>query len=151
MIKSRGFSLVELMVVIGVVSTLSVVAVYSWQGYQDNLNLRTAARDIATDIEACKQRAVSEGIQYRLTFVAGANSYTIAPDPFTVTQTKSLTAFGLGLSIISTNFAAGQWTFLLRGTLSGPTGKIVVGNSKGSRANITVNITGRTHVEFTMQ
>jgi len=150
---ARGFSLVELIIVIGLIGVLSTVAVFAWQGFRDNTNLRTAARDIATNISASKQRAVTEGIRYRLTFVAGGNSYTIAADPFTpaLTQTKALTEFGPGLSIVSTNFALGQLTLLSRGTLSGSTGRVIVGNSRGSQATITVNVTGRTHVQFAMQ
>jgi prepilin-type N-terminal cleavage/methylation domain-containing protein len=147
----KGFSLVEILIVIALIGILSTVALFAWQGFRDNNNLRTAAREIATDIAASKQRAVTEGIRYRLTFVAGGTSYTIAADPFTATQTKLLADFGPGLSIVSTNFAMGQLTFLPRGTLSGATGNVVLTNGRGSQATITVNITGRTHVAFAMQ
>lgn len=142
-----------MIIVIGLIGVLSTVAVFAWQGFRDNANLRTAARDIATNISASKQRAVTEGIRYRLTFSAGGVGYTIAADPFTpaLTQTKLLAEFGPGLSIVSTNFALGQLTLLPRGTLSGATGRVIVGNSRGSLATITVNVTGRTHVQFAMQ
>ena len=150
---ARGFSLVELIIVIALIGILSTVVVFAWQGFRDNANLRTAARDIATSMSASKQRAVTEGIRYRLTFSAGGNSYTIAADPFTtaLTQTKLLADFGPGLSIVSTSFTSGQLTFLSRGTLSGFGGNVIVGNGRGSQATITVNITGRTHVQFAMQ
>jgi prepilin-type N-terminal cleavage/methylation domain-containing protein len=151
--SSKGLTLIELMTVIGIIGILSAVALFGWQGYQDNVNLRTAARDIATNISASKQRAVTEGIRYRLTFSAGGNSYTIAADPFTtaLTQTKLLTDFGAGLSIISTTFTMGQLTFLPRGTLSDIEGSVKVKNGRKSEATITVNVTGRTHVSFTTQ
>lgn len=150
---ARGFSLIEMIIVIALIGILSTVAVFAWQGYRDNSNLKTAARDIETNISASKQRAVTEGIRYRLTFSAGGNSYTIAAEPYTaaLTQTKLLADFGQGLSIVSTNFALGQLTLLPRGTISGVGGDVVVGNSKGSRATITINVTGRTYVRFTMQ
>lgn len=150
---AKGFSLVELIIVIALIGILGTFVVFAWQGFRDNNSLRTAARDIATNISESKQRAIVEGIRYRLTFSAGDSSYTIAADPYTaaLTRTKLLTDFGPGLSIISTNFALGQLTFLPRGTLSGTTGRVIVGNSRGSQATITVNVTGRTHVEFTMQ
>lgn len=152
-----GFTLIELMIVVGLIGILSTVAVYSWQGYRNNNNLRTAARDIATDISNLKLRAVSEGVNYRITFSTASNNYLIergtsAGAPYTTVQTKSPTAFGTGsgLSIYSANFAGGpQVLFYTRGTIS--PGTVILRNSKGSQATITTNITGRTYVQFTMQ
>lgn len=147
----RGFSLVELMIVIALIGILSAVGMFAWMGYRDNANLRTAARDIATDITASRQRSVAEGVRYRLTFNTGTGSYTIAADPFAVVENRSLADAGPNVTISGTSFALGQLTFLPRGTLSGATGNVVLTNNRGSQATITVNITGRTHVQFAMQ
>jgi type II secretion system protein H len=149
----KGFTLIELMIVIAIIGILSAVALFGWRGYQDNVNLRTAARDVVTDISACKQRAVSEGVQYCMQFTDGSPNYSIntsscgAP---TQTQAKNLTSFGSGLTISNTNFNSDQVSFLPRGTLTS-TGTIVLTNSKNSTATITINITGRAYVSFTMR
>lgn len=149
----RGFTLVEVMIVIGIIGILSAVALFGWRGYQDNANLRTATREVMADIASCKQRAVSEGIDYCIQFTDGSPNYTInatscvAP---TQTQAKSLTSFGAGLTITNTNFNLDRVSFLPRGTLSSNTGDINLANSKGSTAKITINITGRAYVSFTM-
>jgi type II secretion system protein H len=147
----KGFSLIELVIVIGLIGILSAVTAYSWLGYRDNANLKAAAREVMSDIASSKQRAVSEGIQYRLTFTANTNNYTISAAPFATAQTKSLTDFGPGLSVSATNFTAGQVIFLPRGTLSSNTGTITLTNNRNSTATITINITGRAHVQFTIQ
>jgi type II secretion system protein H len=156
----KGFSLIELIIVIGLIGILSAASVYVWQGFRDNSNLRTAARDIATDISATRQRAVSEGRLYRITFRTSTNDYIIeqgAQDsstgtPFTTIATKSPTTSetGPGLSINSADFTGAQQVlFFVRGTLS--SGTVILRNRKGSQATITVNFAGRTHVQFAMQ
>jgi type IV fimbrial biogenesis protein FimT len=153
----RGYTLVEVMIVVVLIGILSTLAVFAWQGYRDNINLRTAARDVATDMTATRQRAVSEGVQYRITFSTAANNYIIergtsAGAPYTTLQTKTPTTHGTGsgLSINSANFSGAQQVlFFTRGTLS--SGTVILRNSKGSQATITVNFAGKTHVQFAMQ
>jgi len=152
--SNKGFTLIEMMIVIAIIGILSAVSLYGWLGYQNNLNLRTAAGEVMADIASCKQRSVSEGINYCIQFTDGSPNYTIntsscsAP---TQTQDKTLTSFGSGLIISNTNFTLDRVSFIPRGTLSSNTGRIVLTNSKNSTATITINITGRAYVSFTMQ
>ena len=150
--SNKGFTLVELMIVIAIIGILSAVSMYGWLGYQNNVNLKTAAGEVMADIASCKQRAVSEGINYCIQFTDGSPNYTInatsciAP---TQTQAKNLTSFGSGLTIRDTNFTLDRVSFIPRGTSS--IGDINLSNSKNSTATITINITGRAYVKFTMR
>ena len=158
--SNKGFTLIEMMIVIAIIGILSAVSLYGWLGYQDNLNLRTAAGEVMADIASCKQRAVSEGCEYFIQFTDGSPNYSISfngPPQFTTcttapqTQAKNLTSFGSGLTISNTNFTSDLVSFIPRGTLSSNTGRIVLTNSKNSTATITVQITGKAYVSFTMQ
>jgi hypothetical protein len=107
------------------------------------------------DLSNARQRAVEENQDvYRLTFNAVGNSYALSRTDTGVTLwTKSVADFGSGITIDGANppnFSGGAIVSLRkRGTLSA--GNVTLRNAIGSTATITVNITGRTYVQFVMQ
>jgi prepilin-type N-terminal cleavage/methylation domain-containing protein len=146
-----GFSLVELIVVILLISIVMAVAVPMWQKYRANTDLRSAAREVMADLSNAKQQAVAENLDvYRLTFNVAGNSYALTRADTGVTiWTKSLASYGNGIVIGSVSFSGSAVSLHKRGTVSN--GNLILRNGLGSTAKITVNITGRTYVEFTMQ
>ena len=154
--RQRGFSLIELMIALAILAVVSSMSVYSWNRYVNNANLRTAIRELEADLFSIKERAVAERVRYRMTLDVSANNYTLeqggvaSTDPYTVIQTKSPAVFSSGLSLLNTTFVNSQVVFLPRGTLAG-LGSITLQNNRNSTAKITINMTGRTYVQFEMQ
>lgn len=149
-----GFSIVELLVVVALIAIVSAFAVPMWQNYAANSNLKTAAREVMADFSNAKQRAVEENMDvYRLTFNVAGNSYLLSRTDSGTVWTKSVASFGSGIQIDGghpPNFSGGSIvSFRKRGTLS--PGNVRLINALGSTATITVNITGRTYVEYAMQ
>jgi len=154
--RQRGFSLIELMIAIAILGIMATLTSYSWNRYVNNANLRTAARALESDLFLIKERAVSEQVNYRISLNVGANSYTIdqwnsASSAYATIQSKTPSTFGSGCSLLDTTFGSAQIIFQPRGTLGAGTGRIRLTNSRNSIATITVNITGRTYVQFAMQ
>jgi prepilin-type N-terminal cleavage/methylation domain-containing protein len=148
-----GFSLIELLIVIALIAIMMGFGVPTWQRYAANADLKTAAREVKADLFNVKQRAVEENTDfYRMTFDVAQNNYVLSLSNTGVTVwTKSLAALGKGITINSVNFSGGAVVgFQRRGTMS-QWGSVTLRNSIGSTATISVNITGRSHVDFTMQ
>jgi prepilin-type N-terminal cleavage/methylation domain-containing protein len=147
---NRGFSLVEILVVIGILGILGSISSYSWQRYVANMDLRTAARDLASDISLCRQKAMGENTNYKMTFEI--DKYTVTPDPDTIPSgntIKSFASYGSVIRLDSLTFSGAVIHIQSRGLLDN--GTIKLANVRDSKAIITVDRAGRTHVEFTMQ
>ena len=148
----KGYTLVEVCIVIALLAIISTLAIPAWQNYSSNINLKTAAREVMSDLLNARQRAIEENLStYRLTFNVADNNYTLSRTDTGITYwTKPLTSYGSGISIQSVNFNNGSIvSFQRRGTVT--MGTVVLKNSIGSTATITVQITARTYVQYNMQ
>lgn len=146
---SAGFSLIELIVVVALIAIMATMAAPMWQDYRANTDLKSAARGVMADIADAKQRAVSENSDaYKLEFDVSGNAYALTWKGATQ-WTKPLTSYGSGIVLNSVSFFGGtDITLRNRGTVTN--GDLILSNGLGSTATITVNITGRTHVQYTM-
>jgi prepilin-type N-terminal cleavage/methylation domain-containing protein len=142
--KTKGFSLIELLIVIAIMGITAAMGSFAWQRYYNNSNLRLVARQVMTDITNTKARAVAKmDTTYTMTFTA--DSYTING---TAVTNKALGDIGPGIKF---DPVSADLTFLTRGTIDPSPGTITLTNSRGSKAEITYNQTGKTYVKFTMQ
>jgi len=159
--KRNGFTLVEMMIVIAIMGVLFAIAIPQWNRYEQNADLKTAARNIAADIADMRTRAITERLTYTMTFNTAGNNYQIArlqnPGSSTfnnVGDARNISNSGRGHAINMTgaSFSGGPANRLrldVRGTTNN--GSISLENARNSTATITVNITGRTHVTFDLQ
>jgi len=148
---SKGFSLIEVLIAIVVIGIVAAVAGLNLHAYTLNRNLKSAAREIASDFTLCKQKAASESKTYQIVFNSpSAGSYTIqttiSTDP---TVVKSVSSFGKDITIDSETFG-GTVNFNSRGTIT-PLGNVNLRNSRNSTATITVTTMGRANVTFNIQ
>ena len=71
--RGAGFTLIEIMVVVGIIAVFAALAVPSWRQYQANLQLRAAARMVSNAYAYARSHALSTGNRHVVVFGINAN------------------------------------------------------------------------------
>jgi prepilin-type N-terminal cleavage/methylation domain-containing protein len=141
--SSTGFSLVELLIVIAIITIAGTIAVPNFNAYRDNRNLREAVAEFMNDLQFAKQSARSQNVNYTVKLTTGSNSnYRVQGGTYDVT--KNVRVFGGGSYINFHAFPSNKITFLPRGTLAETGGPYRVGfrNRRESCIHVDVYIMG---------
>ena len=73
----RGFSLIELIVVLALLGLVVLVGMPALDDWLERYRVRTAAQNLAADMQLQRMRAVSRNRQHRITFDAANSQYTL--------------------------------------------------------------------------
>ena len=128
MIKNseKGFNLIEMVIVIFILLTISMITASSFNKYKQKTNFRNATRVISSDYAYLKSKAMSENVQYKIFFDTNNNQYKIMkgglngiPSQYDEANaiTKYICNFDGDLKI-SENYPNSQIVFQPRGTVS---------------------------------
>lgn len=74
---SRGFTLMEIMVAIGILLIVSGISWASFVKYQPSLALTAASRGLTTDLRLSQQLSITEQINHGIFFNISANEYQL--------------------------------------------------------------------------
>ncbi|NPV03722.1 MAG: prepilin-type N-terminal cleavage/methylation domain-containing protein [Syntrophaceae bacterium] len=153
---ASGFSLVELFITLVLLGIVLAIAVPSYRGWSDNSRLKGAARMISSDFYDARARAMAENRVYTVTYSPDpTNTYRIqaaaANGLAAVDETKTFDEYGtVRMTSVNGGAAAVTVTIQPRGSAA-PAATIGIANARNSIGTITVLMTGRAHVTYTMQ
>jgi len=75
--NSSGFTLIEMMVVIGIIGVIIAIAVPNFAAMQANARIRASAYEIAQDLKQIRERALSTAILHTITFDTANRKYIV--------------------------------------------------------------------------
>ncbi len=80
LLAKKGFTLIELMVVIGIIGIIVALAVPNFAGMQRRARIHAAAQEIAQDLRQIRERALSSGGQFQISFPDSHTYVVTKPD-----------------------------------------------------------------------
>jgi prepilin-type N-terminal cleavage/methylation domain-containing protein len=156
-IRQDGFTINEIMIVLSLFSIVALIALPSFQNMAANGHLKSAARDLASDVALLRERALAENRMYRMSLNLAGDTFTLqqcsAPGSpcasWTPIQIKNFMGFARDISFDSGHTTVMDCSFQPRGIVT--SGTIALRNGRGSTATITISASGRQNVQFNLQ
>jgi general secretion pathway protein H len=164
--KAKGFTLLELLVVLVIISLSSALVVPRLAGSMSNLNLRTACKRVAASLRYARTRAAAEKNPYSAVFDFQRGTLSIADSRYFADESEDAGLEGpekeeyvpktylLPPEVILEQASRGELkadsgsfevTFFPSGSCSG--GEIILANKRGRRYTVSVDfITGSVRV-----
>lgn len=134
-LEIKGFTLIEFLVALTVVGILMGIAVPRFFAVLPGIRLASAQRQVATDLQLARMRAISQRIPYGLTFnTATTYSFTNGPD------SRNLTLLFPGTTA---TVAPGNPTFTTVGANNAGATTTITLTNNGVTKQVLVNPAGR--------
>lgn len=157
-LQPRGFTLVELLVVLGVLTLLGAIAFVQLPPILARARLNSGARQVAEDLQVVRARAIAQNRRFRVTFRTSTHDYLVeVEDGSSWTQLvlhghtaeeadEALITLPPRVTINAVN-SGGRVTFQPRGHVDGGITVTLGAAATAETRKVVVNLAGRVRIE----
>jgi len=154
MSRNKGFTLVELMIVIAIFGVLAGIITPSFLEWRDRSKVRGDATELRAAFESAKLRAIKHNTNvvvvfpdttsYQVFIDTNENGVRDAGEEIMLTRT-----LGPGVSITTNTFTGNDMAFNPRGMANGPnsTGRVIMTSPGGEDYEVVVSSFGRVRMD----
>ena len=140
-----GVTLIELVVVMAIIAVIGLCMAPAIGEWLDNFRIRQAAREIVSNLQYAKMKAISSRIEYRICFDLTNETYHLEKNDGAWTQEGSKFHVPRGVDIASVTYNPPRVKFDPDGTSS--SGHVKLENEQGKTYKVVIYYTGRIRIE----
>ena len=145
--EARGFTVLELVVVVGIIGVASMIAAWRAVAWLPELRLESATRQVVLELRLARGRAMAEQRQRRVAFSIAGDTYRHQRRVGAIYEDDSPpAALPGGIDVVDCSAPSDAFAFAPRGTASS-FGSVVLRNSGGRERRVVVDIVGRVRVQ----
>jgi type IV fimbrial biogenesis protein FimT len=141
--KNSGFSMMELMVVIGIIGLLAAIAMPNMIDWLSKRKQSTSTRDVHSTIELARMTAVRRNGTATVTVAASSVAFTITANG--VTTPGRTTRIAAGVTLTREGTFPASFTFNSQGIPSA-TGTLLIRDNKHKRLQVEISSGGNVRI-----